>query len=119
MQFPENPSETDIQLELAKTTANLANRCIESLIDLPEMTQVEPLAVMRILSRTNVLAYQASPEFILLIVIKQVNLSLKYGNAPLSAFAYVVYGLVLCGTIGDIETGYKFGKLALSVVENV
>ncbi|TVP60296.1 MAG: GAF domain-containing protein [Nodularia sp. (in: Bacteria)] len=117
VQFPEHPSESDIQLELDKTTSNLANRCIESLIDLPKMTQIEPLAVMRILSRTNVLTYQACPNLFLLIVIKQVNLSLKYGNAPLSAFAYVVYGLVLCGIVGDIETGYKFGKLALSVVD--
>ncbi|MBE9052867.1 AAA family ATPase [Nostocales cyanobacterium LEGE 11386] len=117
VEFPENPSQSDIQFAMAETASNLANRCIEGLINLPEMTQAQPLAVMRLLSSTVVLAYQACPDIFLLIVLKQVNLSLKYGNAPLSAFAYVVYGLILCGTVGDIDTGYEFGKLALSVVD--
>jgi predicted ATPase len=50
-------------------------------------------------------------------VFKQVNLSVKYGNASLSAFAYVNYGLILCGIVGDIEAGYQFGQLALRILE--
>ncbi len=116
VEFPENPSQSDVQLELEKTALNLANRRIEDLIHLPEMTEAAPLGVMRILSNAIVFAYQAVPELMQLISFKQIHLSLKHGNAPLSAFAYVSYALILCGIVEDIESGYQFGKLAESLL---
>ncbi|OUL20481.1 serine/threonine protein kinase [Nostoc sp. RF31YmG] len=117
VEFPKNPSQLDVRQEMEKITLSLANRCIEDLIHLPEMTEDKTLAVMRILSSIIVFASQAFPELFSLIVFKQVNLSLEYGNAPLSAFGYVVYGLILCGVVEDIESGYQFGKLAESLVD--
>jgi tetratricopeptide (TPR) repeat protein len=32
---------------------------------------------------------------------------------------YAAYGLILCGVLGDIETGYKFGNLALNLLERL
>ncbi|MBD2209082.1 AAA family ATPase [Nostoc linckia FACHB-104] len=116
VKFPENPSQSDIQLAMANLTSNLSGKRIEELIDLPEMVEAESLAVMRILSGLLAAAYAVMPELFPLIVIKQIEISLQNGNAPLSAFAYVTYGLMLCGIIGDIESGYKFGKLALNIV---
>ncbi|KYC41149.1 serine/threonine protein kinase [Scytonema hofmannii PCC 7110] len=110
-EFPENPKQTDIQNELEITTSNLANFSIETLIHLPEMKELLPLAVMRILSSITALVYPVSPQLFLLMILKQVNLSIKYGNAPSSAFAYITYGLTLCGVVEDIESGYQFGKL--------
>jgi len=116
VEFPENPSQSDVHREMGKTAANLSDRRIEDLIHLPQMTEAEPLAVMRILSGAMTLAYQVAPELCPLILVKQINLSVKYGNAPLSAFVYAVYGLMLCGLVGDIESGYQFGKLAESLL---
>ncbi|MDZ8051632.1 MAG: AAA family ATPase [Aulosira sp. ZfuVER01] len=116
VEFPENPNQSDVQLEMEKITLSLANRCVGDLINLPEMEDVKVLAVMRILSSIIVYASQAFPELFPLIVLKQVNLSLEYGNASLSAFSYVVYGLFLCGLLEDIESSYQFGKLAESLV---
>jgi signal transduction histidine kinase len=114
--FPEYPSQTDIQQEMNIVTATLANRSIEELIDLPEMTVTEALAMMRILSSAIAFSYQAMPELMPLICLKQINLSLKYGNSPLSAFAYVTYGLMLCGAPEGIELGYQFGKLGTNLL---
>ena len=72
---------------------------------------------MRILSSAITLAYQSFPELMPLFCAKKISLSLKYGNAPLSAFGYVVYGIILCGIVGDTETGYQFGNLAEKIVE--
>ncbi|MDF5732456.1 MAG: ATP-binding protein, partial [Rhizonema sp. PD38] len=116
VEFPENPSQSDVERELEKTAANLANRRIEDLIDLPEMTEALPLAMMRILSNTTTFAYSVAPELFPLVIVQQINLSIKYGNAPLSAFGYIVYGFILCGVLGDIESGYQFGKLAQSLL---
>ncbi len=112
IEFPENPSQSDVGQAMAETASNLGRREIEELVDLPEMTETEPLAAMHILSSAIVFAYQENSNLFLLFVNKQINLSLTYGNAPLSAFAYVAYGVALCGVLGDIDSGYQFGSLA-------
>jgi predicted ATPase/signal transduction histidine kinase/tRNA A-37 threonylcarbamoyl transferase component Bud32 len=116
MDFPENPSQSDIELGLKEITLNLNGRCIEDLIHLPEMTAVEPLAAMRILSRATPVAYRSVPQLFSFFTFKQINLSLKHGHAALSAFAYLAYGVILCGVVEDIQSGYQFGKLALSLL---
>ncbi|MEA5594227.1 protein kinase domain-containing protein [Rivularia sp. UHCC 0363] len=116
IEFPENPNQSDVEQTMGQMASNFAGREIEELADLPEMTEAEPLAAMRILSSAITLAYQVAPKLMPLFCIKQINLSLKYGNAPLSALAYIIYGLILCGIVGDIEAGYKFGNLAESLV---
>ncbi|MFN6572130.1 AAA family ATPase [Dendronalium sp. ChiSLP03b] len=113
--FPENASQSDVQLAMAEITSNLIGRSIEDLIDLPEMREAQIMAIMRILSSATSLSYQTNPNLFLLIIFKQVNLSLQHGNVLLSAFAYVSYGFVLCA-MGDIESGYQFGKLAFSLL---
>ncbi|MGB6295293.1 MAG: AAA family ATPase, partial [Rivularia sp. (in: cyanobacteria)] len=116
--FPENPTQSDVEQAMAQTASKLAGtgREIEELADLPEMTEAEPLAAMRILSSSITLAYQSFPELMPLICAKQIDLSLKYGNASLSAIAYISYAIILCGVVGDIETGYQFGNLAQTLV---
>jgi predicted ATPase len=49
-------------------------------------------------------------------MVKMVSLSLKYGNAPASAWAYADYGLILCGYKNQIDRGYQFGTLAHNLV---
>ncbi|MHC5831786.1 MAG: hypothetical protein ACYT04_91400, partial [Nostoc sp.] len=61
-------------------------------------------------------AYIAAPNLMPLLVAKQVNLSIQYGNAFVSPFAYANFGLILCGLVGNIESGYQFGQLALRLL---
>lgn len=110
--LPENPSQSDVQLAIAETSSNLFGKKIEDLIYLPEMREALPLAAMSILSSVTALAYQISLETFSLIIIKQINISLEWGNCEISAFSYVTYGLILSGIVEDIESGYQFGKLA-------
>lgn len=119
VEFPEYPSQSDIQLAMAELTSNLNGRHIEGLINLPKMIEGPHMATMRILSTGASVAYAVAPELFLLITLKQINLSLKHGNTPLSAYAYVNYGLILSGVVGDIESGYQFGKLAASLVDKL
>ncbi|HAZ47327.1 MAG TPA: serine/threonine protein kinase [Cyanobacteria bacterium UBA11369] len=113
--FPENPQPSDIQQAMVETRANLGSRQIEDLINLPPMTDPEKLAAMQILSSLSSATYISAPQMYPLTVCQRVNLSLQYGNAAWSAFAYATYGLIMCGVVGDIEFGYQFGRLALTV----
>jgi len=114
--FPETPTQLDIQLELDTITSLIGEQPIEDLLRLPEMTQPDKLAAMKILSSITIAAYVASPDLMPLLVTKQVNLSIQYGNAVVSPFAFAFYGLILCGTSGNIENGYEFGQLALNLL---
>ncbi len=117
VEFPEHPSQSDIQLAMAELTSNINGRPIEDLINLPEMIEAQALAIMRIISTAISVTYAVAPKLFPLIVLKQIELSLKYGNAPLSAFGYSNYGLILSGLVGDIESSYQFGKLAATLVD--
>ncbi len=114
--FPETPSQSDIQRELDAIASLFSEKQIADLIHLPQMTEPDKLAAMRILSSITIAAYIAVPDLMPLLVSKQVNLSIQYGNALASPFAYANFGLILCGTIGNIESGYEFGQLALKLL---
>ncbi|HID99202.1 MAG TPA: GAF domain-containing protein, partial [Thiotrichaceae bacterium] len=117
VEFPEQPNDSDIEQALEETLSLLGDKPIEDLIELPEMTDPEKLAVMRILSGALITVGITVPELAALITFKLVNLSIKHGNAPASAYGYATCGFMFCGIVGDIETGFKFGELALSVLE--
>jgi PAS domain S-box-containing protein len=115
----EAPSQLDVQRGLEETASLIAGRDIEDLINLPEMTGLEPLAAIYILANIVAAAFMVSPALMVLIACRMVNLSLNYGNATWSPLGYAAYGLILCGVVQDIELGYRFGKLALSLVERL
>ena len=117
--FSQSPQLLDIQQELAKTQTNLAGKEIEDLINLTQMIDPEKLAVMQIASSIFSSIFIAAPQLLPILVSKQVNLSIQSGNTSLSAFAYVNYGLILCGVVGEIETGYRFGRLALNIADKL
>ncbi|MDM8540101.1 hypothetical protein QUF90_03340 [Desulfococcaceae bacterium HSG9] len=44
-------------------------------------------------------------------------MSIKHGNYPGSAVAFLGYGIILCCVLGDINRGNQFGKLALNLMK--
>ena len=117
VRLPTAPNMAQIMLGLAKTKLALVGKETQDLIDLPAMTDPDKLAAMRILSNALSAAFTGAPKLLPLLVFEQVSLSVKYGNMPLSAFAYSWYGAILCGVLTDIEGGYAFGQLAFEVME--
>ncbi|MDZ8032937.1 AAA family ATPase [Nostoc sp. DedSLP04] len=98
------------------TRLNLGGKRIEDLIELPEMTDVYKLAALRILINLIPPVYIVAPELYPQVVFKMTNLCLKDGNSPLSAYAYVLYGMFLCGAFEDMDSGYQFGQLGLKLL---
>ncbi|HEY9851408.1 MAG TPA: PAS domain S-box protein [Leptolyngbyaceae cyanobacterium] len=117
VRLPKNPSTLHILLGLIRTKLVLSRKRIEDLANLPEMTDSYKLAAMGILMKITSPVFMASPAMFPLIIFAMLNLGIKYGNCSYSALAYVIYGLLLCGSLGDIESGYQFGQLALQIIE--
>ena len=111
--FPETHSQSDIQLELDTITSLLKEKRSEDLVHTPKIAELDKLAAMRILSSIMIAAHLAAPDVLPLFASKQVSLSIQYSNALVPPFAYALYGFILCRTVGDIDSGYEFGQLAL------
>lgn len=117
VRFPERPRMSDVVLAMIRTRLSLVSTSMASLAALPEMTDPETSAAMRIMSVMLKAAYGVSLELAALLSLKSVRLSVKYGNAPESPVAYAIYGALLCDRVGAIDTGYRFGRLALQLAE--
>jgi predicted ATPase/serine phosphatase RsbU (regulator of sigma subunit) len=116
--FPEQPSMEDFQQGLQETQLALEGKSIEALGNLPSMTNKDIQAAIRILLSISSAAYQVMPALLPLIVFKQVQLSIKYGNTQESVYAYSFYGFLLY-VAGEIETAYQFSQLALTLLERL
>lgn len=90
---------------------------VEDLANLPEMTDASKLAAQQILNVVGVSAFVTNPALFGAIVFTKVNLCIKYGNSPLAAIAYADYALFLCGLTGGIDAGYRYGELALQLLD--
>ncbi len=114
--FPKEVTQGDITDSLQETQAMLADKNLEILLELPEMVDSKALAAIRILASMTAGVYVAAPSFLPLVVFKQVQLSIQYGNSAVSASAYAWYGIILCSVVGDINGGNEAGELALALL---
>ncbi|NES64151.1 MAG: GAF domain-containing protein, partial [Okeania sp. SIO2D1] len=90
---------------------------IEALADLPEMTEPTKIRALRILIATVSAAVIVAPDLLVPIASKMVNICILSGNSKLAPYAYGFHAWMLCSSLGEIETGYRFGKLAIQLLE--
>lgn len=102
-------SDDDGELAKLPETAELEN--------IPEMTDPYKLAALHLLMSMTTPALQAMPNSLILIISTQIELCIVAGNSTLSSLAYAWYGLLQCGVLGDINSGYHSGQVALKLLE--
>ncbi|MEA5470126.1 AAA family ATPase, partial [Spirulina sp. 06S082] len=115
--LPSKPNQINVLISLFRTKIHLGRKKVSDLSTLPEMTEIHKKESLRILMGVIPATFNASPLLFPLVVFKMLNLSIKYGNSPLSAFGYACYGIILCSVLGDIERGYQFGQLAMGLLD--
>lgn len=117
VRLPAAPSKVGVIVAFVKTRLALLTVNIDEMIDLPEMKDQDLIAAMKILARLASAAYVSQPELVPVIAFKMIRLSMKQGATPATAYAYTGCGLIFCQVFGNIELGYKFGELAVKLVE--
>ena len=98
----------------------LKGKKIAELADLPELTDPYKLAAISILQQVMTSIWTTNTSFLVEIILTQLNLYFKdnnYNNSPQAAGTYACYGMLLCGVMGDIDSGYQFGKLSITLLE--
>ena len=116
VKIPEKLNNMHILGKFIVTRFMIVGKKIEKLSKIPPMKDPIRLASMRIMMSVGSAAYFTDPVFFRFIVLKVVKFSLKYGSAPESPIFYTIYGMILCGIIGDIGVGHRFGVLSLALM---
>ena len=112
LNLPTTPGKWQIRLSRLKTKILLFGKSCDHLAHLPPMTDPAKTAIMRIIMRANAALATIYPELYPVLANEQLRLTVRHGNGPASASAFLNYGMLL-GSEGDMESGYRFGQLAL------
>ncbi|HXO68672.1 MAG TPA: AAA family ATPase, partial [Bradyrhizobium sp.] len=115
--MPSHPSREEVQAEYEEVWKHLNGRSIESLIDLPLMTDPEMLVAMSVLSALTAPAIFTDDNLNRLHTCRMVSLSLQHGTSGASTHSYAGFGTMLGPHFRRYAEGYQFGKLACDLVE--
>ncbi|MBW4646833.1 MAG: AAA family ATPase [Goleter apudmare HA4340-LM2] len=90
---------------------------IDQLDSQPQMTDPVYLAALTILSKITPATHHVKPELFPSVVMTMVDLCDRGGYSELAAYAYGVYGLLLCAAIGDLDAAHRSGQVSLALLE--
>ena len=117
--FPETPTEKDVRDSILEIETLIGDRDIEDLACLPITKDGEKIAIFQIIRSIIPAAYISGSLLFPLIISQSVKLSIQYGNTSISALMYAAYGMMACNLLQDVNTGTKFGQLAVRVVSQL
>ena len=119
VEFSSEPDKALTDKALQTVAEQLHERQIEELINLPVMSDRETIAAMQLLAMLFLPISMGNPDLLPLHCSTMVSLSLQFGNTPASTIGYAGYGIVLSAFLGEVEKGYCFGRVALSLVNHL
>jgi PAS domain S-box-containing protein len=117
IEMPPHPTLQQVQNEYEEVWKNLKGRSIASLIKLPRMSDPEMQAAMSVLSTLSAPAMNTDNNLFRLLICHMVNVSVKYGITAASTHGYAWFGVILGPVFHRYKDGYRFGKLAVDLVE--
>ncbi|MDC0677609.1 AAA family ATPase [Sorangium atrum] len=115
--LPLHPTDAQVEEETEGLWQALGDRAIEDLIHLPPMEHPECKVVMAVLQAVAGPAIFVDQDLHYLIVLRQVKLGLRHGNAESSAHAYAAFARLFGPRFGRYKEAYKFGKLGYDLAD--
>ena len=119
VELPITPDRANTSQALQALTYQLEGIQVEDLLDLPVMKDRQAQLKMQLLADLGPTIFVSAPQLLPILTSLMVSLSLQFGNTPSSVIGYVNHGLVLSAFLGDVKTGYRFGKLALALSDRI
>jgi PAS domain S-box-containing protein len=115
--IPAHPTQDQVEAEYEAAWQALNRRPIESLIDLPLMTDPEVQAALHVLSDFTSAAYFTDSRLGLFQICRMVKIGMQHGTSGASALAYMYFGNILGPVFHRYTDGYRFAKVASDLVE--
>ncbi len=115
--IPAHPTREQLQAEYETICKSLDGRSIESLVDLPLMSDSELQAAMQVLSVLLAPAYFTDFYLRCLLSGRMVTISNEHGICGASAHGFAFLGSILGPAFHRYGDGYRFAKLGCDLVE--
>ncbi|KAA0695620.1 GAF domain-containing protein [Neorhizobium sp. P12A] len=112
-----DPSDDDVRRAKSRVSDLMNGRMVEDLLDLPIMTDPNEEATINVLNRLVLSALYGNTTLHYLIILLMVEYSIRKGNSAASVLGYVSFGRFLITEHSEFQTGYRFGRLALDLIE--
>ncbi|OJT24542.1 histidine kinase [Archangium sp. Cb G35] len=116
--IPPKPTWEQVIAAHQETEALLGNRPVESLRELPPMTDPDMKTVMGLLAALTWPAFFSDEKLLALQLCHAVALTLRHGYTAAAAPGYAWYGTVLASHFKDYQRGHAFSQLACELVES-
>jgi PAS domain S-box-containing protein len=117
IEWSPHPADEEVRQEYERMWQLLGSRTIEELLDLPLMSDPDWRATMDVFGEVTPPAVFTDENLQHLLLLRMTNLSLEYGNCDGSCYAYACLNAILGHRFGDYQAGFRFGKLAVDLVE--
>ncbi|MFC0397933.1 ATP-binding sensor histidine kinase [Paraburkholderia rhizosphaerae] len=115
--FPAHPTQQQVEAEYDTVWRNLGEQPIESLIDLPLMTDPELQTTMRLFSTLLEAAYITDVHLFCLLLCRMVNISVHHGTSGNCAHACGFLGFTLGPVFRRYRDGYRFARVGYDLAE--
>jgi histidine kinase len=109
------PSLLQVFPKLIAAKIQLVGKDVTGFVHAPKITNQEKAGAMQILMAIAATAYVYDSRSMLLLVIRMLQLSVRYGNAPESAFGYGLFGFIEGAALGNAKQCRKFSEMSMKL----
>ena len=111
----ERPSDDDVHADCTRLWLAMADRTIESLVDLPMMDEPEMAAVMSVMVRVGLASYFTNANLHQVIAARLVELTLAHGLSESSVYGCAGLGSCLGPIFGRHADGERLSRAAVAI----
>jgi len=117
--FKSEPSLLFLAPKLIMAKISLIGKDPSKFTELPKITDEKKSFALQTLMNLSATAYVYDINTMLLLVLRMLKISIKYGNGAESAFGYGLYGFVEGAALGNAEQSKKFADLSVELCKNL
>lgn len=115
--FPTKYSVNSVAAAIKRTKWLVRGKTNTDILRMPLMDNPGKVAAMQMMNIVFLYAYIAIPSLASMIALRMVKLTMQNGLCDVSSVAFATYAMLLCGSGNDVEDGFRFGELAMSVFD--
>ncbi len=116
VKFPAIPDKLFVLKNFAQTLFLILRKNPLKNYEFKEMSDPKMLAAMQIASRIISVSFSVAPNLFAAIVLKLMRISINYGFAPVTAYVYSAFALMLTG-MNAIDYGYRHCSKAMELMK--
>jgi predicted ATPase/signal transduction histidine kinase/ActR/RegA family two-component response regulator len=117
VQWSPHPTKDEVRTEYDEIWRRVGSRSIETLVNLPLMSDPEWRATLDVLAQVVTPALFTDDNLLCLVLCRMANISVEHGNSGASCFAYVWLGMIVGPHFNDYPMAFRFGQLGFDLVE--